>query len=139
MAGLGGTKTLENLKAAFANEAQDNRRCLFFARQAAAEGYVGLAELFREVADANTSYAEGFYEHLKQAGDAVTGVGGLDSSQNLQVLTASREHASAVVYPQMAEMARQEGLVEVAKWFEYVAGLCSRDTRRLRLELQSMG
>ncbi len=41
MAALKGSKTHENLKTAFANEAQANRRYLYFARQADVEGYPG--------------------------------------------------------------------------------------------------
>jgi len=36
---LAGTKTHENLKAAFAGESQANRRYLYFARRADIEGY----------------------------------------------------------------------------------------------------
>ena len=39
MGGLKGTKSHENLKAAFAGESQANRRYLYFARRADIEGY----------------------------------------------------------------------------------------------------
>lgn len=44
---LEGTKTHENLKAAFAGESQANRRYLYFARQADIEGYPEAAGVFK--------------------------------------------------------------------------------------------
>ena len=48
---LKGSQTLENLKTAFAGEAQANRRYLYFARQADIEGYPEIAGLFRDTAE----------------------------------------------------------------------------------------
>ena len=47
MADLKGSKTLENLKAAFAGESQANRRYLYFAKAADIEGYPAIANNFR--------------------------------------------------------------------------------------------
>jgi rubrerythrin len=43
---LKGSQTLDNLKNAFASEAQANRRYLYFARQADIEGYPEIAGCF---------------------------------------------------------------------------------------------
>ena len=48
MTTLNGSETLENLKRAFANEAQANRRYIYFAKQADMEGYPDVAGLFRD-------------------------------------------------------------------------------------------
>lgn len=48
---LKGSQTLENLKTAFAGEAQANRRYLYFAKQADIEGYPEIAGLFRDTAE----------------------------------------------------------------------------------------
>ena len=48
MGGLKGTKSHENLKAAFAGESQANRRYLYFARRADIEGYTDVGGLFRD-------------------------------------------------------------------------------------------
>lgn len=45
---LQGTKTHENLKAAFAGESQANRRYLFFAQKADIEGLTDVARVFRD-------------------------------------------------------------------------------------------
>lgn len=54
--------TKENLQAAFAGESQANRRYLFFAEKADAEGLKQLARLFRAAAEAETVHAR---NHLK--------------------------------------------------------------------------
>ena len=47
MAELKGSKTEDNLKAAFAGESQANRRYLYFAKMADVEGYPEVAGTFR--------------------------------------------------------------------------------------------
>ena len=47
MSALKGSKTEENLKAAFAGESQANRRYLYFANKADVEGQNDVAALFR--------------------------------------------------------------------------------------------
>ncbi len=46
---LRGTKSLANLKEAFAGESQANRRYLYFARVADIEGFPDMAGLFKEL------------------------------------------------------------------------------------------
>ena len=48
---LSGSKTEENLKAAFAGESQANRRYLYFAQKADVEGYNDVATVFRSTAE----------------------------------------------------------------------------------------
>ena len=70
------TKSLENLKAAFAGEAQANRRYLYFARQADIEGYADIGGLFRDTAEAETGSTiivhprslPPAYEHVRRQG-----------------------------------------------------------------------
>ena len=49
MADLKGSKTEDNLKAAFAGESQANRRYLYFAQKADVEGYNDVAAVFGEM------------------------------------------------------------------------------------------
>jgi len=56
---LKGTKTLENLKAAFAGESQANRRYLYFANKADVEGQNDVAALFRSTAEARRDMRTG--------------------------------------------------------------------------------
>ena len=50
MKSLKGTKTHENLKAAFAGESQANRRYLYFANKADVEGFNDVSAVFRSTA-----------------------------------------------------------------------------------------
>ena len=56
MAELKGSRTEENLKAAFAAESQANRRYLYFAQKAVIEGYPDVSALFRSVAEGETGH-----------------------------------------------------------------------------------
>ena len=69
---LKGTKTEENLKAAFAGESQANRRYLYFAQKADIEGYNDVATVFRSP-EGETGHAHGHLEYLEQVGDPATG------------------------------------------------------------------
>eukprot|EP01036_Dinobryon_divergens_P042689 gene42689-56741_t len=57
MANLKGSKTEDNLKAAFAGESQANRRYLYFAQKADVEGYNDVAVVFRSTAEGETGHA----------------------------------------------------------------------------------
>ena len=72
--GLKGTKSHDNLKAAFAGESQANRRYLYFARRADIEGYTDIGGLFRDTSEAETGHAFGHLDFLKEVGDPATGV-----------------------------------------------------------------
>ena len=121
MPSLGGTKTHENLKHAFASESQANRRYLYFARQADIEGYPDVAGLFRDTAEGETGHAHGHLDFLKEVGDPVTGepIGG--TLMNLKAAIASETYEYTEMYPGFARTAREEGFEEVAEWFETLA------------------
>ena len=74
MAVLKGSQTEENLKTAFASEAQANRRYLYFANKADLEGQADVAALFRPTAQGETGHAHGHLEWLEQCGDPTTGL-----------------------------------------------------------------
>ena len=71
---LKGSKTLDNLKAAFAGESQANRRYLYFANKADVEGRPDIAALFRSTAEGETGHAHGHLEFLEACGDPATGL-----------------------------------------------------------------
>ncbi len=72
MAELAGSQTHENLKAAFAGESQANRRYLYFAKVAEAEGLEDVAANFRSTADGETGHAHGHLDYLQPVGDPIT-------------------------------------------------------------------
>lgn len=118
---LKGTKTHENLKAAFAGESQANRRYLYFAKQADVEGYPEIAGNFRETAEGETGHAHGHLDYLKRAGDPATGLPIGDTVKNLKAAVEGETHEYTDMYPGMAKTARSEGFAEIADWFETLA------------------
>jgi rubrerythrin len=121
MAELKGTRTHENLKAAFAGEAQANRRYLYFAKQADIEGYPEVAGLFRDTAEGETGHAHGHLDYLKKIGDPATGMPFVDVNEMLASAVAGETHEYTDMYPGMAKVAREEGFTEIADWFETLA------------------
>jgi rubrerythrin len=121
MPSLQGSKTLENLKAAFSGESQANRRYLYFAQKADVEGYNDVAAVFRSTAEGETGHAHGHLEFLEAVGDPATGEPIGTTSQNLKAAIAGETHEYTDMYPGMAKSARQEGFGEIAEWFETLA------------------
>lgn len=115
---LKGSKTEDNLKQAFAREAQTYCRYLYFASQAEGEGRLEAAALFRSTAEGETGHARGHLEWLEQCGDPVTGLPIGTTRDNLASAVASEAHECNVMYPEMARVAREEGHADVADWFE---------------------
>ncbi|MHB1679718.1 MAG: rubrerythrin family protein [bacterium] len=105
------TKTEKNLEEAFAGESQANRRYTAWARQADAEGYPEVAELFRSVAEGETAHALGHFNHMK---------GVKTTAENLKKAAEGESYEVNEMYPRMVKEAHEEGLEEIAKWFEMV-------------------
>ena len=118
---LKGTQNHQNLKRAFASESQTNRRYLYFAKQADAEGYPDVAGLFRESAEGEAGHAHGLLDYLKLVGDPATDLPIGETADNLKAAVAGETRAHADVYPGMAKTAREEGFSEIADWFETLA------------------
>lgn len=121
MSKLAGTKTHDNLKAAFAGESQANRRYLYFAKIADVEGEPDIAGLFRDTAEGETGHAHGHLDYLKSAGDPATGLPIGDTESNLKAAVAGETYEYTDMYPGMAKTARDEGFDEIAQWFETLA------------------
>ena len=116
---LASSKTLENLKAAFAGESQANRRYLYFAQKADVEGYNDVAVVFRSTAEGETGHAHGHLDFMDV--DPATGLKIGGTSDNLKASIAGETHEYTDMYPGMARTARDEGFDEIADWFETLA------------------
>ena len=116
-----GTKTEQNLKDAFAGENQANRRYLYFAQKADVEGYNDVAAVFRSTAEGETGHAHGHLEFLEETGDPATGEPIGNTDKNLRAAVAGETHEYTDMYPGMTRTAREEGLDEIADWFETLA------------------
>ncbi len=118
---LAGTKTHDNLKAAFAGESQANRRYLYFAAKADVEGQNDVAAVFRSTAEGETGHAHGHLEYMEAVGDPATGLPIGSSRNNLKAAIEGETHEYTDMYPGMAKTAREEGFDEIADWFETLA------------------
>ncbi|HKO07150.1 MAG: rubrerythrin family protein [Alphaproteobacteria bacterium] len=121
MASLKGSKTEDNLKAAFGGESMANRRYLYFAQKADVEGYNDVSAVFRSTAEGETGHAHGHLEFLEAVGDPATGKPIGKTSDNLKAAIAGETHEYTDMYPGMARTAREEGFEEIADWFETLA------------------
>jgi rubrerythrin len=139
MAELKGTRTEQCLKDAFAWEAQANRRYLYFAKRAEAEGQPEAAALFRSTAEGESGHANGHLEFLERVGDPVTGLPMGNLREMLASVVASETHESTEMYPRMAQVAREEGFDEVADWFEVLAKAERNHAARYTQALSQLG
>ena len=138
MATLKGSETHQNLKHAFATEAEANRRYVYFARQADVEGYPEIAGLFRDTAEGETGHANGHLDFLKRVGDPVTDLAIGTTVKNLDSAIAGETREFTDQYPKMAETARAEGFTEIAEWFETLARAEKNHAARFTLGLKSI-
>ena len=135
---LSGSKTEENLKAAFAGESQANRRYLYFAQKADIEGYNDVATVFRSTAEGETGHAHGHLEFLEEVGDPATGEPIGSTDQNLKAAIHGETHEYTDMYPGMAKAARDEGFDEIADWFETLAKAERSHANRFTKALEAM-
>ena len=136
---LAASKTLQNLKDAFAGESQANRRYLYFAQKADIEGYNDVAAVFRSTAEGETGHAHGHLEFMESVGDPATGLPIGETSNNLKAAIAGETHEYTDMYPGMARTARDEGFDEIADWFETLAKAEKSHAGRFQRALDTLG
>lgn len=137
--GLKGSRTEQNLRDAFAAEAQANRRYLYFANKADIEGRSDIAALFRSTAEGETGHAHGHLEFLEQgSSDPMTGLPIGSTRENLLAAIAGETHEQAEMYPRMARTAREEGFNEIADWFEMLAKAERSHAKRYQKALDAL-
>ncbi len=125
---LSGTKTFENLQAAFAGESQANRMYTLFRRIAELEGAPqSVLDAFDRAAREETAHALG---HLAYMGGFGT------TAQNLATAVGGEDFESTDMYPGFAETAEAEGFDDIAFYFRSVGSFETehRDEYRSALE-----
>lgn len=101
--------TEKNLAAAFAGEAQANRKYLAFAKQADLDGYPQIAKLFRATAEAETIHA---HAHLKA-------MGGIKSTaENLKTAVSGETYEFSEMYPPFIKEAETENNTAAIRTFK---------------------
>ena len=104
------SKTIDDLKAAFAGESQASRKYLSFARKADEEGFPQIARLFRAASHAETIHA---HNHLK----ALEGI--KSTAENLQVAIEGENYEVASMYPDFIQDAEAEGAKKALRTFQW--------------------
>lgn len=102
------SKSMENLKAAFAGESQANRKYTAFAKKADEEGHPQIARLFRAAGQGETIHA---LAHLA----AMDGIG--TTEENLKEAFGGETYEVESMYPPMIEDAKAEGEKRAARSF----------------------
>jgi rubrerythrin len=110
---LTGTRTLENLKAAFSGESQANRRYTLFARIAELEGDEDAKAAFERAATEETAHALGHLAYMSAFGT---------TAENLAAAVEGEEYETAEMYPGFADIAEEEGYPQIAHYFRSVGG-----------------
>lgn len=104
------TKSIENLKTAFAGESMANRKYTAFAKKADGEGFPQIARLFRAAAAAETVHGLNHFRAM----DGVQGTAG-----NLEAAIAAENYEVVSMYPPMLEDAIAEEDKRAARSFRY--------------------
>lgn len=120
---LEGTKTQQCLINAFAGESQARNRYTYFASVAKKEGYEQISAIFLETADNEKEHAKLFYKHLGSGIAKVDAFYPFHLGTTLENLkhAASGEHEEwTKLYPESAEVAKEEGFLDVANTFRQV-------------------
>jgi rubrerythrin len=104
------TKSVDDLKAAFAGESQANRKYLAFAKKADDEGFPQIAKLFRAVAAAETVHANNHFRAL----DGVK-----STSENLQEAINGENYEVETMYPDFLKDAQDESMKRAVNSFRW--------------------
>lgn len=111
---LKGTKTLQNLMAAFAGESQARNKYTYYASKAKKEGFEQIAELFTETANQEKEHAKIWFKLFHGVGDTM---------ENLKDAAQGENDEWTDMYPHMAQEAREEGFDDIADLFDGVAAV----------------
>ena len=112
MKDLKGTKTLENLLAAFAGESQARNKYTYYASKAKKEGYVQISNIFLETAANEKEHAELWFK-------LAHGIG--TTEENLLDAAEGENYEWTDMYKRMAAEAREEGFTRIAAQMDMVA------------------
>ena len=134
MTRLKGSETEKNILKAFAGESQARNRYSYFAKVAQKEGYVQIAGIFEETAEQERTHAKRLFKLLEGGELEVTAAfpaGVIGSTvENLRAAAAGEHYENTSMYPEFAEIAKQEGFNDVAAIFKAIAVAEKQHERR---------
>ena len=126
---LKGSKTEQNLLAAFAGESQARNKYTYFAAAAKEEGLEQIAGIFIET-------AENEREHAKKEFDFLKGIG--DTKANLKAAAEGEHYEWTQMYPEFEQTAGEEGFSEIAGFFKEVAEVEEEHEKRYLALLKNL-
>ena len=124
-----GTKTEQNLLAAFAGESQARNKYTYFASVAKKEGYEQISELFTKTADNEKEHAKLWFKELNGIGN---------TAQNLEEAANGENYEWTDMYEGFAKTAEEEGFKELAYKFRAVAAIEKEHEERYRALLKNV-
>ena len=110
---LKGSKTEQNLMAAFAGESQARNKYSYYASKAKKDGYEQIAAIFEETANNEKEHAKIWFKLLH--GGSVQ-----DTITNLKDAAEGENYEWTDMYAKFAKEAKEEGFDDIAELFEGV-------------------
>jgi rubrerythrin len=124
-----GTKTEQNLWAAFAGESQARNKYTYFASVAKKAGFEQIAEIFLKTAENEKEHAKLWFKHLGELGD---------TAENLVHAAEGEHYEWTDMYDSMAKDAEEEGFTDLAAQFRAVAAVEKSHEERYRKLLHNV-
>ena len=124
-----GTKTEQNLLAAFAGESQARNKYTYFASKAKKEGYEQIAALFLKTAENEKEHAKLWFKELGGIGT---------TAENLAAAADGENFEWTDMYEGFAETAEKEGFPELAAKFRGVGAIEKHHEERYRALLKNV-
>ena len=128
---LKGTKTEQNLLAAFAGESQARNKYTYFASKAKKDGYEQIAAIFEETANNEKEHAKMWFKELN--GGSVP-----STEENLKAAADGENYEWTDMYEGFARTAEEEGFTDLAAKFRAVAAIEKSHEERYRTLLQNI-
>ena len=124
-----GTKTEQNLRAAFSGESEARNKYTYFASVAKKEGYEQISALFQKTADNEKEHAKMWFKELEGLGD---------TAQNLLSAAEGENYEWTDMYEGFAKDAEEEGFKALAAKFRMVAQIEKHHEERYRALLRNV-
>lgn len=128
---LKGTKTEQNLMAAFAGESQARNKYTYYASKAKKEGYEQIAAIFEETAGNEKEHAKMWFKLLHE--DQIP-----STIENLEDAANGENYEWTEMYAEFAKVAREEGFDKIAFLFEGVAKIEKEHEERYKALLANI-
>ena len=128
---LKGSKTEQNLMAAFAGESQARNKYTYFASKAKKDGYEQIAAIFEETANNEKEHAKMWFKELN--GGSIP-----STEENLLAAAEGENYEWTDMYDRMAKEADEEGFTEIAAKFRGIGAIEKEHEARFRRLLENV-